>query len=85
MVIKKIKLELIVLVCLFLSIFLSTNLDLGLYNKFNGLQNSLNNLYFKKFFIDITVLGDSLWFFVLSVFLFFLSLFLNQNYKFLIP
>ena len=79
MVIKKIKLELIVLVCLFLSIFLSTNLDLGLYNKFNGLQNSLNNLYFKKFFIDITVLGDSLWFFVLSVFLFFLSLFFKSK------
>ena len=79
--IKKIKLELIVLGCLFLSVFMSTNLDIDLYNKFNNLPNSFINIYFKKFFVEITVLGDSFWFFIISIFIFFLSFFFKKKLK----
>ena len=77
--IKKIKLELIILAFLFLSIFLSTNLDIVIYSKFNSLQNSVNNVYFKQFFADVTILGDSLWFFIFSVLLFFLCLLFKKK------
>ena len=66
--IKKIKIELIILGVLFLSIFFLYNFDIWLYNFFNSLDKTLQNTYLKQFFEQITILGDSKWYFLLSLF-----------------
>tara|TARA_X000000368_G_C23052758_1_gene722279 strand:- start:2788 stop:4125 length:1338 start_codon:yes stop_codon:yes gene_type:complete len=78
-VIKKIKIELFVVVILLINIFIFNNVDIGLYQKFKGFINSLNNIYFKEFFVNLTVLGDSLWVFVLCFFGFLFSFFLKNK------
>jgi len=67
-VIKKIKIELIIIVILVLNIFISSIIDIEIYNKFTNFDFSLENNYLKDFFIKITELGKSLWFFSISVF-----------------
>ena len=69
--IKKIKIELIILALLLVHIFILGNTDIGIYNLFYEYIGSLNNIYLKKFFINITEVGDSLWFFVISILIFF--------------
>jgi len=66
-VIKKFRVELIILGILFLSIFVSYNIDIGLYYFFKNLNGSLQNIFLKEFFEQITVLGDSKWYFILSI------------------
>ena len=63
MVIKKIKIELIVLFLLLISIFFSYNLDLGLYFYLKDLDRNLEHIFLKDFFDKITTLGDSVWYF----------------------
>ena len=65
--IKKIKIELIVLFLLLISIFFSNNLDLGFYLYFSDFDKSLNLIFLKNFFVNITVLGDSFWYFFFCV------------------
>jgi len=65
--IKKFKIELILLVVVFLNIFISYNIDVGLFNLFNDFDRSLQQTYFKKIFKQITVLGDSKWYFAISI------------------
>ena len=65
--IKKIKIEIIVLFLLLFNIFLSSSLDLRLYFYFNDLDKNLNTMFLKNFFIDITTLGDSFWYFFFCV------------------
>ncbi|SVE11904.1 uncharacterized protein METZ01_LOCUS464758, partial [marine metagenome] len=62
-VIKKIKIELIVLLLLLINIFLSSSLDLRLYYYFNDFDKNLNTIFLKDFFVNITTLGDSFWYF----------------------
>ena len=64
MVIKKLKIELLVLTSLLLGVFVSYNLDLGLYVYFNEFKQETKGGYLKDFFVNITVLGDSFWYFV---------------------
>lgn len=73
--IKKFKIELGFLALVILSIFIGPSFDI----KFHNLNNSINNIYFKEFFIDITTLGDSLWFFSFSLLLFFLCFSLKKK------
>ena len=69
--IKKIKIELILIGILILNIFISSNIDVISYNKLSNFDFWLRvNIYFKNFFINITELGNSLWFFYLSILLF---------------
>ncbi len=70
--IKKTKLEIVILIFLIANIFFSYKLDSFLYNYFFNLNYSFETLYLKNFFIGITELGDSLWYFliIISVFLF---------------
>ena len=75
--IKKIKIELIILGALFLSIFFLYNFDIWLYNFFNSLDKTLQNTYLKQFFEQITILGDSKWYFLLSLFTIFICYALN--------
>ena len=77
--IKKIKIEVIIIAVLLLSIFISPSFDVVLYNEFLNYNNYLNNIYFKKFFINITEIGDSLWFFLIAIFLFFISFFRTKH------
>lgn len=80
--IKKSKNTALILGILILSIFVFYKIDVALFN-------FINNIYLKNFFINITELGDSLWYFVLSLVSFLLSLFLlkitknrhRENYK----
>ena len=47
-------------------IFILGNKNIGIYNLFYEHIGSVNNIYLKKFFVNITEIGDSLWFFILS-------------------
>ena len=64
---KNIWVELLVLLIISLNVFISFNLDLGLYNYFKDFNKSLNSVYLKEFFVDITRLGSSSWYFAISV------------------
>ncbi len=79
--IKKIKLELLLFGLLFLSIFLSYNIDIGLYNYFSNFGDSFNQIYLKEFFVKNTVLGNSKWYFSISILLILLS-YLIHSYSF---
>ena len=77
--IKKIKIELIIIALLLVHIFILGNTDIRIYNLFYEYIGSLNNIYLKKFFINITEIGDSLWFFVISVLGFLIAYFLSKS------
>ena len=64
---KNIRIELLVLLIISLNVFISFNLDLGLFNYFKDFNKSLNSVYLKEFFKDITRLGSSSWYFAISV------------------
>ena len=64
---KNIRVELLVLLIISLNIFISFNLDLGLYNYFKDFNKNLNSVYLKEFFVDITRLGSSSWYFAISI------------------
>ena len=74
--IKKIKIELIIIALLLVHIFILGNTDTRVYSLFYEYVDSLNNIYLKKFFINITEIGDSLWFFIISVLGFLIAYFL---------
>ncbi len=78
--IKKIQIEIAVLVLLLVNIFLSYKIDFALYNYFFNLNYGFDTLYLKNFFIGITELGDSLWFFLTIIFVFLLS-FISKKIK----
>tara|TARA_Y100000590_G_scaffold468460_1_gene651308 strand:- start:1474 stop:2808 length:1335 start_codon:yes stop_codon:yes gene_type:complete len=80
-VIKKIKIELSIIALLFLNIFVSSNIDISLYNKFSNFSDSLNNVYFKDFFVNLTVVGDSLWFFSIAIIGYFLCFLFQRIIK----
>jgi lipid A 4'-phosphatase len=67
-VIKKIKIELIIIGLLVINIFISSNFDLDIYKKFYNFDFSLGDDYLKNFFIKITEIGSSLWFFLICFF-----------------
>ena len=64
---KNIRIELLVLLIISLNVFISFNLDLGLYNYFKDFNKNPNNVYLKEFFEDITRLGSSSWYFSISI------------------
>ena len=74
-VFKNIKIELLILLILSLSIFVFFKLDLKIYNYFN---ESFSSIYLKEFFVEITRLGDSLWYFIFSIFGFSVFYFINK-------
>ena len=63
-----IKVELFLLIIVFTSIFLFPELDISLYNFFLDFDKNINNEYLKDFFVDITELGNSAWYFGISLF-----------------
>ena len=78
--IKKIQVEISILIFLVVNILLSYKIDVVLYNYFFNLNYGFDASYLKKFFIGITELGDSLWYFLVIVSVFLLS-FLSKKIK----
>ena len=71
--IKKIQIELSLFILLLISVLFTNKIDLwvnGLFTKFNY---GVGSIYLKDFFIGITDLGDSLWYFLFFTLLFFSS------------
>ncbi len=60
-------------------IFILGNKNIEIYNLFYEHIGSVNNINLKKFFINITEIGDSLWVFILSVLGFVTSYFLLKS------
>ena len=71
--IKKIQIELAILVFLIINIFISHHVDVVIYRYFADLNYGLNAIYLKKFFVGITELGDSLWYFLILTLVFLFS------------
>ena len=81
--IKKIKIELVIFIILLANIILSYKADLSIYNYFLNLNYGVDTTYLKNFFIKITELGDSLWYF--SIFLLILTVsFVGKNLKIIV-
>ena len=78
--IKKIQLEVIVFILLLISVLFTNNIDVGIYKYFSQLNygKEANNL--KAFFVNITELGDSLWYFLILISIF-LTCFLANKIK----
>ena len=66
--IKNFKTEILVLFILFSIIFVTHNVDLGFFSFFKNFDSSLQDIYLKKFFVNITIVGDSFWYFAFSFF-----------------
>ena len=83
--IKNLKIEFSILALLLLIIFISPKVDVSLHKMFSDFSNSLNNIYFKEFFINITELGSSFWYLLVSliffVFTFFFKKKINNKYQ----
>ena len=71
--IKKIQIELIILVILLANVLLSYRADLLIHDYFYNLNYGLGTLYLKNFFTKVTELGDSLWYFLITLLMFIVS------------
>ncbi len=80
--IKKIQIELILFSLLLINIFFSNSLDIFVYNFFSKLNYGPNKIYLKEFFIKITELGNSFWYFS-AILLVFIFLFLVKKMSFM--
>tara|TARA_Y100001970_G_scaffold22886_1_gene26664 strand:+ start:4604 stop:5932 length:1329 start_codon:yes stop_codon:yes gene_type:complete len=76
--IKKIRVELLVFVLLLVGVFFSQDFDNAFYTIFSELNYGNRADYLKDFFVGITKLGESLWYFLI---IFFTYLFLFILYK----
>jgi len=65
---KNIRIELLILFIVSISIFISNSLDFQLYKYFKDIDTLNNGVYLKEFFEDITRLGSSLSYFIISIF-----------------
>ncbi len=64
---NNIKFELLILSLITVSIFITFGPDLFFYNYFNELDQNIDSVFLKDFFKDITRLGDSFWYFIISI------------------
>ena len=71
--IKKIQRESILFILLLISVLFTNKIDLWFYSLFTQLNYGIGSIYLKEFFIGITDLGDSLWYFLFFFILFFVS------------
>ena len=62
--IKKIQIEFCLFILIIISILFTNKFDLWVYNLFKQFNYGLGSNYLKDFFIKITNLGDSLWYFI---------------------
>ena len=67
MVIKNINKEIISIAALILIVFFFKKTEIKIYKLFHKFNNLSENINYKDFFINITEVGDSLWFFLISL------------------
>ena len=71
--IKKIQIEFSLFVLLLIFVLFTNKFDLWINSLFTKFNYGIGSIYLKDFFIGITYLGDSLWYFLFFTFLFFSS------------
>ena len=71
--IKKIHIEFSLFILLLTSILFTNNFDLWVNSLFTKFNYGIGSVYLKDYFIRITDLGDSLWYFLFFTLLFFSS------------
>ena len=71
--IKKIQIEISLFIFLLISVLFTNKFDIWVYSVFAQINYGPGVYYLKKFFVKITDLGDSLWYFLFFTFLFFAS------------
>ena len=71
--IKKIQIELSLFILLLISVLFTNKFDLWANSLFTKINYGIGSVYLKDFFIGITDLGDSLWYFLFFILLFFSS------------
>ena len=64
-----------------MTVFFYSKLDKDIYHLVNSYSISVEGQYLKNFFVQITILGDSIWFFVFSVLLFISSYLLKNKFS----
>ena len=64
---KIIRFEVLIIGILSLGLLITNAFDIEFYNYSLYLKNSFQQTYLKEFFQSITVLGDSLWYFLISI------------------
>ena len=79
--IKKIHIEFSLFILLLTSILFTNNFDLWVNSLFTKFNYGIGSVYLKDFFIRITDLGDSLWYFLFFTLLFFSSYLLKKLNK----
>ena len=75
-ILKKIRFEVVLFLLITTYTFISLDLDIGIKNLFERINYSpvistsslYGNIYLEKFFINITVLGNSVWYFSFIIF-----------------
>jgi len=72
-VIKKIQLELIIFALLLICVILTYKVDTSVYAFFANYNYGSESDYLKKFFVGITDVGDSFWYFIILILVFLLS------------
>ena len=77
-ILNKIKYELLILLLLTVSIFFSFDTDVWFYSYFLDIDKNFNGVFLKEFFINITKLGSSSWYFSIS-FIGFIVFYLNNK------
>ncbi len=79
--IRNTKIELVIFLIIALNIYQSFNIDLVINNYSIDINKSTSSAFLKEFFINITEIGNSFWFFGIIIF-FFLMLRINNMFKF---
>jgi hypothetical protein len=72
-VIKKIQIEFSIFILLLISVLFTNKFDLWVNSLFTKFNYGGGSAYLKDFFIGITDLGDSLWYFLFFILIFFSS------------
>ena len=79
--IKKIQIEFSIFILLLISVLFTNKFDLWVNSLFTKFDFGIGSVYLKDFFIRITDLGDSLWYFLFFTLLFFSSYLLKKLNK----
>ena len=76
--IKKIQIEVIIFILLLISILFTNNIDAWIYKYISQLNFGKNAHYLKSFFVNITELGDSFWYFLILIIVFLIFFLSNK-------
>lgn len=80
-VLNNIKIELIIFLLIAICIFIFPNIDINIHNSFSK-NEYINDVNLKLFFENITEIGNSIWFFGISI-IFIIFIFLDKQIKFI--